>query len=145
MTRCDYIDPSYNFPCGKKAHTKIVINIPNRKEPIVKFACERHGDERFNWLSSTEIKLIKDKNQNKIEYMEFSEKIKIIRWKQCRRCNGDFVDSDVQCCLEYYSMGDIKISMRRSFLLHNDCLISELKYYEIQKNSNHRVITLDQI
>lgn len=143
MSKCDFVDPNYNFPCNKKAHTKIVINIPNKKEPIVKFACERHGDERFNYLSSTENRLLKEKQQNKIQYPEFSEKIKIVRWKECRRCNDMFSDTEIQCCLEYYFMGDIKISMRRSFLLHDDCLMRELKFYDIQKESTHKIMTLD--
>jgi hypothetical protein len=143
LHKCTFVDPEYNFPCNKKSHTKIVINIPNKKEPIVEFACERHGDQRFNYLSLTESKLTKSKDTNKISYVEFSEQMKNVRWKQCRRCNGVFNDSDMVCCLEYYFVKDIRISMRRSFLLHSDCLASELRFYSVQKIEGHRETTLD--
>ena len=145
MHKCDFVDPQYNFPCHKKSETKIVINLPNKKDPIVKFACKEHGNQRFNWLSSTEIKITKLKDTNKISYAEFSEGIKQIRWKKCRRCNGEFTDSDVQCLLEYLWLHDSRVSLRRSFSLHIDCLNSELKFYEIQKYVGHRDTTLDQV
>lgn len=145
MHKCEFVDPQYNFPCNKKSHTKIVINVPNHRDPLVKYACEQHGDLRFNWLSSTESKLIKNKDTNKIPYTEFATQIKIVRWKQCRKCNGIFEDNDIICCLEYYFVTETKISMRRSFLLHNDCLASELRFYEVQKITGHRPTTLDPL
>ena len=145
MTKCDFVDPTYNFPCGKKASTKIVINTPNRKEPIVRFACERHGDERFNWLSSSEIRITNQKDKNQIDYKKFQDEMRKIRWKNCRRCSGEFIANDVQCCLEYYWLSDLKVALRRSFLLHMDCLKSELRFYEINKTNSVVNATLDSV
>ena len=145
LHKCDFVNPEYNFQCHKKSDTKIVVNMPNKKDPIVLFACKEHGDSRFNWLSATEIKITKAKDTNKISYTEYSEAMKQIRWKKCRRCNGEFVDSDMQCLIEYLWLKDNKISLRRSFSVHIDCLTSELRFYEVQEYTGHRETTLDQM
>lgn len=130
MPRCQYVDPKLNLSCGKNTTlAKIVINIPNQETPIVKWVCRIHGDSRFNYLAQTEIELTKQKDQQKISYTEFAKDLKIVRWNRCRRCNGDFEDFDIVCTLEYYWLKETRISMRRAFLLHNDCLDSELKLY----------------
>lgn len=144
--RCEYVDPENNFPCGKNITlTKILIQYPYKKEPVIKYACKLHGDGRFRYLSSTEDKISSDYKQNKISYTEFSEKMKLIRWKNCRRCNGGFEKIDKQCCLEYYWLGDNRISLRRSFLLHDDCLESELKLFNVQKDRNSQNTSLDSV
>ena len=143
MVKCSFVDPEYNHPCNKKASQKIVIQWPNKNQPLVKFACERHGDARFNYLSLSEKKLQKKKDENKIEWQEYKDEIRLIRWKICRRCNGDFEEQDMQCCVEYFWITDIRIGLKRSFLLHNDCLSSELRYYEINRQGTARDTTLD--
>ena len=142
---CDFVDPKYNIKCNEKNNlTKIIINIPNHIISIVKHACIRHGDERFNYLSSTEIKLIKEKDMNKISYREFADSIKIVRWNKCRRCNATLEKTDVVCCIIYFWTTDIRISMRRSFLLHQDCTESELKLYKIYSKSESTNIRLEK-
>lgn len=144
--RCEYVDPTHNFPCGKNTTlAKIVINSPTEKIPQIKFVCKIHGDVRFNYLSATEIKLTKLKTQNKISYTEFSDKLKKVRWNSCRRCNGDFEKTDIVCCLEYYYLTDIRITLRRSFQLHKDCLESELKLFNVHKVDAMKDSTLDGV
>ena len=133
MASCDFVEPISGFRCGdKKNLTKIVINFPNEITPTVRHACKKHGDDRFRYLSASEEKLTKQKDHHKISYTEFAEKIKPIRWNRCRRCNGNFEDTEIVCCLEYYWVKETRVSMRRSFLLHEDCTNSELKFFTKQ-------------
>lgn len=146
VVRCDFVDPDDNFPCGKKTQlTRIVIQYPNRKDIVIKHACKIHGDKRFNRLSASEISITKKKDTNKISYHEFAEEMKSIRWKKCRSCNGDFAETDTGCCMTYFWLNENNISLRRSFQLHDDCLASELKFFEIQKKNNTKTLTLDSI
>ncbi len=143
LVSCDFISPD-DFRCGdKKNLTKIVTNVPNTIQPIVRHACNKHGDARFKYLSLTEDNITKQKNTGKINYAEFAEKIRPIRWNRCRRCNGTFEETELVCCLEYYWLKDTRVSMRRSFLLHKDCTESELGFFTIQKKGE-RNMTLEQ-
>jgi len=140
MPNCDFVDPKYNVRCTTNRNlTKIVIQIPDVVQPIIKFACQRHGDIRFNELSRTEDKITKDRKDNKIDYTEFSQKLKTIRWNQCRRCWGLFNDNSNVCVLEYFWLRGTRISLRRSFLLDKECLDSELKFYEIFEDTKKKV------
>lgn len=144
-SRCEFVDPLSNYPCGKNTTlAKIVINLPNIKDTIVKFVCKIHGDARFNYLSMSEIKLMKQKEQNKISYTEFAEKVKLVRWKKCRRCLGDFEKTDSVCCLEYMYLQDTRVGLRRSFLLHEDCLESELAFFTVKKDDIVKNTKMDE-
>ncbi|MCV0393700.1 MAG: hypothetical protein K5790_10500 [Nitrosopumilus sp.] len=147
-SRCEFVDPEFNFPCGKVFNlTKIIFNHPKKKEPIVKFACKPDGDRRFRYLSMTEEKLSTQYKQNKIKYEEFKEEMKQIRWKRCRRCNGEFESNEVACNITYYYWKDgMFMGLRRSFQLHDDCMERELKLFNIQKEDvKSTITTLDSV
>lgn len=110
---------------------------PSKPIPVVKHVCKIHGDPRFNYLSSTENKAQDDKVKNRISYAQFMDKMKLIRWKNCRRCNGIFEQADVQCSMTWFWVKESAISMRRSFILHDDCMKRELAFLQkrIQKVS----------
>lgn len=131
--RCEYVDPLSNFPCGKSTTLgKITIQHPSKKEIITKFVCKAHGDRRFDYLSIEEIKLQKQKVQNKItSWEEWKDSMKATRWKKCRRCHGHFDETDIVCIMEYFYWTETRIGLRRSFLLHEDCCNSELKLFEV--------------
>ena len=144
--RCDYVDPTTNFPCGKKTTlVRILIQSPKSNEVIVKYVCKIHGDRRFDYLSLQEDKLQKQREQNKIDsWDEFKEEMKQIRWKRCRRCLGSFEDTDIVCMMEWYYWSDTNLGLRRSFRLHEDCCNSEMKLLEIQKDPGTVNSTLDE-
>jgi hypothetical protein len=148
IIRCEFVDPNTNFPCGKKFNmTKIIFNSPKKKEPIVKFTCKYDGDDRFRYLSKTEDNLTLEYKKNKIKYDEFKERIKLIRWKKCRRCNGEFESDEIVCnIIFYYWKNGLFIGLRRSFQLHDDCMERELKLFNIQKVDKESVMTtLDNV
>lgn len=142
--RCEYVDPLYNVPCGKLTTlAKIVINLPLYIQPVVRFVCKIHGDIRFDYLAQSEINLKKLKDNNKIQYDKYKKSLRNIRWSRCRMCNADFVITDVVCCLEYYWLTKTRVSMRRSFLLHDFCLKSEMGFFNVQKSEKFKNQTLD--
>ena len=130
--RCEFVDPNYNFPCGKPTRlSKIVIHYLDKKEPLIKYVCELHGDARFNYLSLEENNITKQKDQNKISYKESSVKMNDTRWHKCRRCIGKFKDTDIVCEMDFHWLKDTRISLRRSCLLHKYCLESELMFFSV--------------
>lgn len=143
--RCQYVDPTYNFPCGKPTTlAKITFQYPDSNEIITKYICKPHGDRRFEYLSLSEKNLKKQKDTNKITYTIYADKIKSIRWKKCRRCNDDFTDTQKKCNITYWYWSETSLGLRRSFQLHDDCMDSELKFFNIQSDDSIKVTTLDQ-
>lgn len=130
---CEFVDPSSNILCGSPNQiTKIVFNSVSIKIPMVFYACKRHGDMRFNALSLSEIELTKLRDRDSVNWSEFKDEIQKIRWKFCRRCNSSIGDQ-VTYCVEYFWIQKEKLGLRRSFILHNQCAMSELKLYGVGK------------
>jgi len=146
MPKCEFVDLSTGIVCGSTNQiTKIVFNSTLTKIPLVFYACRNHGDIRFNALSMSEKLLHEQKNNNAIDWENFKETLKNIRWKDCRRCNREIGDTATYC-IEYFWMREKenKIGLRRSFILDNECAKSELRIFgvgnEIKKDQ-----TLDSI
>lgn len=140
--KCEFVELSTNIVCGSSNQiTKIVFNSTLAKNPLVFYACRFHGDLRFNVLSFSEILLNEQKNNNSIDWENYKETIKNIRWKNCRKCNKEIGDVATYC-IEYFWMRvkENKIGLRRSFILDNDCAKSELRLYgvgnEIRKDQS---------
>jgi len=133
MPRCEFVDPSSNILCGSTTQiTKIVFNSVTMKIPKVFYACKKHGDMRFNALSLSEIELNKMKDRDKISWSQFKDEIQKIRWKMCRKCNSSIGDQ-ITFCVEYFWIQKDKLGLRRSFILHNECVMSELRLYGVGK------------
>ncbi len=134
MARCEFVEPSYQNKCGATfGITRVEFVNPLLKIPEVFFACKKHGDIRFNSLSMSEIEIQKMKDNDKVGWKEGNEKLGDIRWNICRRCNEQFRKEDVVWNLLYFSIkNDIQVRMRRSFLLHRECAMSEMTLYKIR-------------
>lgn len=136
MAVCAFVDPTDHHRCIEKAKTRLLFIDPVNPQPIVKVACDRHGDMRFNSLSDSEKYVVKQKEQNQISYHDFSDKLNVVRWRRCRKCDHDFGFNDVIWILEFFSIkNEIQLRMRRSFRLHRDCAISELKLFTEKSNT----------
>jgi len=133
MSKCEFVDLSTGIVCNSTNQiTKIVFNSTLTKIPLVFFACRLHGDMRFNALSMSERLLHEQKNNNAIDWENFKETLKNIRWKSCRRCNREIGDTATYC-VEYFWIREKenKIGLRRSFILDNECAKSELRLFGI--------------
>lgn len=146
MPKCEFVDLSTGIVCGSiNQITKIVFNSTLTKNPLVFYACRKHGDVRFEALSMSETLLHEQKNNNAIDWENFKETLKNIRWKNCRRCNREIGDTATYC-VEYFWMREKenKIGLRRSFILDSECAKSELRIFGIG-NEVKKDQTLDSI
>jgi len=133
LSKCEFVDLSTGIVCNSTNQiTKIVFNSTLTKIPLVFFACRFHGDIRFEALSMSEKLLHEQKNSNAIDWENFKETLKNIRWKNCRRCNRE-IGNTATYCIEYFWMREKenKIGLRRSFILDNECAMSELRIFGI--------------
>lgn len=141
MSKCNFVELGRTSECGEKKNlTKITINIPNQTLPIVKWACRRHGDQRFIILSQLEILLTKQEHTGKIDHTKFSDEMKLERWKKCRKCHQVFLQTDTVCELDYHWVKDTRVSLRRSFLLHLTCTNQELDFYKVPKMKTNQTL-----
>jgi len=146
MPKCEFVNLSTNIVCGSTNQiTKIVFNSNLTKIPLVFFACRIHGDLRFNVLSFSEKLLQDQKKSNAIDWENFKETMKNIRWKNCRKCNRE-IGATATYCIEYFWIREKenKIGLRRSFILDSECAKSELRLYGIG-NEIKKDQTLDSI
>lgn len=91
-------------------------------------------------LSITEIKLKKQLDMNKINYEEYNEEIRKIRWQVCRKCFKPFTNTDTVCEIDYHWLKEIRVTLRRSFLLHLVCTNQELEFYEPPKMKTNQTL-----
>lgn len=133
--QCQFVDPTDHYRCGEKAKTRILFIDSTSIHPLIRVACDRHGDLRFNALSNTEIEITKKKNEDRISYTEFSDRMRVIRWSECRRCFSMFKMDDTNWIIEFFAIKrDTQIRMRRSFRVHASCGKSELSIFTEKKD-----------
>ncbi len=135
--QCQFVDPTDHHKCGEKAKTRILFIDSVSIHPEVRVACDRHGDMRFNVLSNTEIEITKRKDDNSISWTDFSERMRVVRWSECRRCFSKFEMNDANWIIEFFAIKrDIQIRMRRSFRVHASCGKSELSLFTEKKDAD---------
>ncbi len=142
--RCEFIDPTDHHRCGEKARTRILFIDSLSIHPVVRVACDRHGDMRFTALSNTEIEINKRKDENRISWTDFSDRMRVIRWGECRKCFIKFNMDDSNWIIEFFAIKrDTQIRMRRSFRVHSSCGKSELSLFTEKKDleKNKRIDT----
>ncbi len=131
--KCEFVDPSTDILCNYPNNlTKIVFEESTGKTNIVIFACKKHGDMGFNVLSMSEDEVHKNLDRGTIEWGNFKEELKEIRWNKCRKCNERLGDK-ANYCVTYYALKGNQIRLRRSFILDFNCAVSELRLYGIGK------------
>jgi len=133
--QCEFYNPTDHYRCTEKAKTRILFIDSLVIHPVVRVACDRHGDMRFNALSNTEIEINKRKDENKISWTDFSDRMRIIRWDECRKCFTKFKFDDANWIIEFFAIKrDTQIRMRRSFRVHTSCGKSELSLFTEKKD-----------
>ncbi len=130
MGKCQFVDPSNNYVCGKNYQIERIQFIsPSEKQSFSYLICSNHSKLRFDVLNLSEKEIQSDFEKDRIKYQEKRDKMSDI-WNSCRRCNLRFNKEDVTWAVDYFRIrNDIQISLKKSFRIHRECAMREMTLY----------------
>ncbi len=140
MQKCEFIDPTTNYECGKKFQTEMIhVVSPITREPRVYYVCGLHARMRFDALNRGDAEIQKLYDMNQINFKEKKERQSEL-WFRCKKCNRRFEKTDSIFIIIYYKFGnDVQVYVKKAFKVHRDCAIGEQFLYglgrEIAKDS----------
>jgi len=134
LVKCEFVDPSNNYPCGRKYEIGMIHLVnPSQKLPTVYYVCGIHSKIRFDALNRADKELQTQYDRNEINWKEKKERQTEI-WFRCRKCNHVFEKTDPIWVLIYFKFkSDVQIQIKKAFRLHRDCAIGEQFLYGVGK------------